>query len=187
MLRVFVLGRRPPRLLVQLKLGVWRMSDPISKFELCRHEIDRVFGPGYAAAHPDVVTRGANRPPATGRSCCSAASMPDASSCSVPSACRLFTTSRPYQVSRRRIMCSLPAYRAVAQRCRAHGPPPQLGMRGPPAGGQRGLAPLLHTDTDSFPRRKFYIRRVVIAFRRADPISIASRQSRRNIKVPIIR
>ena len=46
---------------------------------------------------------------------------------------------------------------------------PQLGMRGPPAGGQRGLAPLLHTDTDSFPRRKFYIRRVVIAFRRADP------------------
>ena len=47
------------------------------------------------------------------RSCCSAASTPDASSCSVPSACGLFTTSRgarsPCQVSRRRIMCSSPA------------------------------------------------------------------------------
>ena len=32
------------------------MSDPISKLEVCRREIDRVFGDGYAAAHPDVVT-----------------------------------------------------------------------------------------------------------------------------------
>jgi hypothetical protein len=33
-----------------------RMSDPISRLEFARDEIDRVFGPGYAAAHPDVVS-----------------------------------------------------------------------------------------------------------------------------------
>jgi hypothetical protein len=32
------------------------MSDPISRLEVVQREIDRVFGPGYAAAHPDVVT-----------------------------------------------------------------------------------------------------------------------------------
>jgi len=31
------------------------MSDPISRLELARTEIDRVFGAGYAAAHPDIV------------------------------------------------------------------------------------------------------------------------------------
>ena len=30
------------------------MSDPISRLEVCRREIDRVFGAGYAAA--EVVT-----------------------------------------------------------------------------------------------------------------------------------
>jgi hypothetical protein len=32
------------------------MSDPISRLEVVQREIDRVFGEGYAAAHPDVVT-----------------------------------------------------------------------------------------------------------------------------------
>jgi hypothetical protein len=32
------------------------MSDPISRLEVVQREIDRVFGDGYAAAHPDVVT-----------------------------------------------------------------------------------------------------------------------------------
>jgi hypothetical protein len=32
------------------------MSDPISRLEVVQREIDRVFGAGYAAAHPDVVT-----------------------------------------------------------------------------------------------------------------------------------
>ena len=32
------------------------MSDPISRFEFARQEVDRVFGQGYAAAHPDVVS-----------------------------------------------------------------------------------------------------------------------------------
>jgi hypothetical protein len=31
-------------------------ADPISRLEVVRREIDRVFGAGYAAAHPDVVT-----------------------------------------------------------------------------------------------------------------------------------
>jgi hypothetical protein len=31
------------------------MSDPISRLQFARQEIDRVFGEGYAAAHPDVV------------------------------------------------------------------------------------------------------------------------------------
>ena len=31
------------------------MSDPISRLQLAREEIDRVFGAGYAAAHPDVL------------------------------------------------------------------------------------------------------------------------------------
>ena len=31
------------------------MSDPISRLKFARDEIDRVFGAGYAAAHPDVV------------------------------------------------------------------------------------------------------------------------------------
>jgi hypothetical protein len=29
------------------------MSDPISRLEVVRREIDRVFGDGYAAPHPD--------------------------------------------------------------------------------------------------------------------------------------
>ena len=32
------------------------MSDPISRLDVVQREIDRVFGDGYAAAHPDVVT-----------------------------------------------------------------------------------------------------------------------------------
>jgi hypothetical protein len=32
------------------------MSDPISRLEFARQEVDRVFGQGYAAAHPDVVS-----------------------------------------------------------------------------------------------------------------------------------
>jgi hypothetical protein len=32
------------------------MSDPVSRLEVVQREIDRVFGDGYAAAHPDVVT-----------------------------------------------------------------------------------------------------------------------------------
>jgi hypothetical protein len=32
------------------------MSDPISRLEVVQREIDRVFGAGYAAAHPDVVS-----------------------------------------------------------------------------------------------------------------------------------
>jgi hypothetical protein len=31
------------------------MSDPISRLQLARQEIDRVFGPGYAVGHPEVV------------------------------------------------------------------------------------------------------------------------------------
>jgi hypothetical protein len=31
------------------------MPDPISRLEVCRREIERVFGDGYAANHPDVV------------------------------------------------------------------------------------------------------------------------------------
>ena len=31
------------------------MSDPISRLEVVRREIDRVFGDGYAAAHPELV------------------------------------------------------------------------------------------------------------------------------------
>jgi hypothetical protein len=31
------------------------MSDPISRLEVCRSEIDRVFGDGYGAAHPELV------------------------------------------------------------------------------------------------------------------------------------
>jgi hypothetical protein len=30
-------------------------ADPISRLEVVRSEIDRVFGAGYAAAHPDIV------------------------------------------------------------------------------------------------------------------------------------
>jgi 3-oxoacyl-[acyl-carrier-protein] synthase III len=29
--------------------------DPISRLQFARDEVDRVFGEGYAAAHPDVV------------------------------------------------------------------------------------------------------------------------------------
>ena len=32
------------------------MTDRISRLEVRRSEIDRVFGDGYATAHPDVVT-----------------------------------------------------------------------------------------------------------------------------------
>jgi hypothetical protein len=32
------------------------VSDPISRLQLARDEIDRVFGEKYAAAHPEVVT-----------------------------------------------------------------------------------------------------------------------------------
>jgi len=31
------------------------MSDPISRLQLARQEIDRVFGDGYAAAHPELA------------------------------------------------------------------------------------------------------------------------------------
>ena len=31
------------------------MSDPISRLQLARQEIDRVFGPGYAVEHPKLV------------------------------------------------------------------------------------------------------------------------------------
>jgi hypothetical protein len=31
------------------------MPDPISRLEFARHEVDRVFGEGYAGAPPDVV------------------------------------------------------------------------------------------------------------------------------------
>jgi hypothetical protein len=31
------------------------MTDPISRLQFTRQEIDRVFGNGYAAAHPEVV------------------------------------------------------------------------------------------------------------------------------------
>jgi type IV pilus biogenesis protein CpaD/CtpE len=31
------------------------MADPISRLQLAQEEIDRVFGVGYAAAHPDVL------------------------------------------------------------------------------------------------------------------------------------
>jgi hypothetical protein len=30
-------------------------ADPISRLEVVRREIDRVFGDGHAAAHPEVV------------------------------------------------------------------------------------------------------------------------------------
>jgi hypothetical protein len=32
------------------------MPDPIARLETCRQEIDRVFGAGHAAAHPDLVS-----------------------------------------------------------------------------------------------------------------------------------
>jgi hypothetical protein len=32
------------------------MSDPISRLDVVQREIDRVFGDGYATAHPEVVT-----------------------------------------------------------------------------------------------------------------------------------
>ena len=31
------------------------MSDPISRLQLARQEIDRTFGDGYAAANPELV------------------------------------------------------------------------------------------------------------------------------------
>ena len=31
------------------------MPDPISRLEVCRREIDRVFGEGHAAANPQLV------------------------------------------------------------------------------------------------------------------------------------
>jgi hypothetical protein len=31
------------------------VSDPISRLQFARQEIDRVFGPGYAVRHPEVV------------------------------------------------------------------------------------------------------------------------------------
>jgi type IV pilus biogenesis protein CpaD/CtpE len=31
------------------------MPDPISRLQIVQQEIDRVFGAGYAAAHPDVL------------------------------------------------------------------------------------------------------------------------------------
>jgi hypothetical protein len=30
-------------------------NDPISRLEVCQREIDRVFGQGHAAAHPELV------------------------------------------------------------------------------------------------------------------------------------
>jgi hypothetical protein len=35
--------------------GATMANDPISRLEVVQREIDRVFGAGYAAAHPDVV------------------------------------------------------------------------------------------------------------------------------------
>ena len=32
------------------------MTDPVSRLQFARDEIDRVFGDGYAAAHPEVVS-----------------------------------------------------------------------------------------------------------------------------------
>ena len=32
------------------------MSDPVARLEVVQREVDRVFGDGYAAAHPDFVT-----------------------------------------------------------------------------------------------------------------------------------
>ena len=32
------------------------MPDPISRLQFARDEVNRVFGEGYAAAHPDVVS-----------------------------------------------------------------------------------------------------------------------------------
>jgi hypothetical protein len=32
------------------------MPDPISRLEFARQEVDRSFGPNYAAEHSDVVT-----------------------------------------------------------------------------------------------------------------------------------
>jgi hypothetical protein len=31
------------------------MPDPIARLEFCRQEVDRVFGAGHAAAHPELV------------------------------------------------------------------------------------------------------------------------------------
>jgi hypothetical protein len=36
-------------------LVVSRPADPIARLQFARDEIDRVFGPGYAAAHSDLV------------------------------------------------------------------------------------------------------------------------------------
>ena len=39
------------------------MPDPISKLELAKAELDRVFGPGHAAAHPELVAAVVCSPP----------------------------------------------------------------------------------------------------------------------------
>jgi hypothetical protein len=31
-------------------------GDPIARLEFCRQEVDRVFGAGHAAAHPELVS-----------------------------------------------------------------------------------------------------------------------------------
>src|SRR5262249_21056616 len=38
--------------------GIPAMADPLSRLQFARDEIDRVFGSGYAAAHPEVVAAG---------------------------------------------------------------------------------------------------------------------------------
>jgi hypothetical protein len=43
------------------------MDDPISRLEVVTREIDRVFGGGHAAAHPELVIAVMNARRATGR------------------------------------------------------------------------------------------------------------------------
>ena len=43
-----------------------RMSDPISRLEVCQREIDRCFGDGHAAAHPELVAAACRARPVTG-------------------------------------------------------------------------------------------------------------------------
>ena len=46
-----------PLLLAGAAPSMWEgsMSDPISRLEFARREIDRVFGSGHARQHPEVV------------------------------------------------------------------------------------------------------------------------------------
>ena len=62
---VILRGSGPPRLLNKtavapcdrgLSMGPHDERSDLPGLKLCQREIDRVFGDGYAAAHPDVVT-----------------------------------------------------------------------------------------------------------------------------------